>query len=105
MISNFKFLNLYKEHQRLINDGQNKDLNPVKVPVIFQPQTLLDNLIEQKEGKRFDYKYFLSQSDLDMPSCRPRCHKSPEERCPSYTGFPLFLMITSLLQVVKLKLL
>ena len=75
-------------------------------PVMVQPKPKpaetdeSDGLFRTTEGKRYDFHYYQSTSDLNMPSCMPDCKRYPEEHClPTYTGFPLFLTISSMIQV------
>jgi len=97
-------------HARLRN-GENPDLRPINLatqwPVMAQPKPKpaetdeSDGFIRTTEGKRYDYHYYQSTSDLNMPSCMPDCKRYPDEHClPTYTGFPLFLTISSMIQVI-----
>ena len=79
------------QNQKLKN-GVNPELKSVNMV------NYLMKLFRGDENQRYDY--YQSKGNLDMPSCVPKCTRYPDARCwVTYTGFPLFLTITSIAQV------
>ena len=91
---------------RSLRDGANRELRMVNVTSYYKDSRKskvndeTDFVIRTEPGTRYDYE---GKSEINMPSCLPKLTTYPGHWLPTYTGFPLFLTITTFAQVTYFK--
>lgn len=89
---------------RSLKNGANRELRMINLATYYKDsrkskvtdEDETDFVIRTQPGTRYDYE---GKSEINMPSCLPKCTSYPGHWLPTYTGFPLFLTFTTFAQV------